>query len=212
MSDIQQPLFFLDQTGQLLDIRFEVERIRVVDRLADGANGKICPKCGASPMRRTHVVWDENTRQHDDGVMILTNIATRVAPPTRPSAPELQYAYVRDKMTLALPLTVLFLFVIGGSSALTAFIAIVRRGPAAWQPTLLCIGVFSAGVAFLLHIRKGDRARTRAEQEKVAQQFALETEYYESQLRQEQKLFNRWKHSWFCTSCAEMAAEPRPGQ
>ncbi|MGW5667481.1 hypothetical protein [Micromonospora sp. NPDC003776] len=86
MTDPDLPAVFYNQDGQTVDVQYNAETIHFVSHIGQGSNGKRCPVCNASPMKRAQLLWEENTRRHRDGMMILANLAVRVAPPKRPGS------------------------------------------------------------------------------------------------------------------------------
>jgi len=204
MSDVDWPTAIYDQAGQLVDLQYNANSISIVNHLADGANGKRCPKCNTSPMYRTQLVWEENTRRHKNGTMLLTNIARRVAPPGRPARP------TRDQVTR--PTVSREPFVAAAMAVVLSFClaptASQRIG--AWLPPLtlpVVTAVVACAALWFAHRRRSQRWK-QLEAETDAR-FDGRMKRYNAALKSSRANYQRWKSSWFCKSCSAIVAEGR---
>lgn len=206
MSDVDWPTAIFDQSGQLVDLQYNASTISVVNNLADGANGKKCPKCNASPMFRTQLVWEENTRRHKQGMMLLTNIARRVAPPGRPSRP--------FQESVSPPRRSNGPYKVAALSALASLVA----GPIAskqLEPTIhlpaLGLPVITLLIA-VLWLWSAARSRKQRWDRAVADSRARNQHQmtrYEAAVKSSRARLNQWRNSWFCKSCSAIVSESR---
>ncbi|XTZ18370.1 hypothetical protein ACQSSU_13900 [Micromonospora echinospora] len=176
-----------DQTGQQVDLQYNAESIMVVNHIVDGRGGKRCPRCNATPMRQTSIVWDEHTRRVERGTMVLTHLALRVAPPRRPQARHRPYA-VRPYLRGMGALTVLAL--------VSAFLG--RLGD---MLMILAVAGAVGLTAWAVHRVVTVRAARRADRER-----------WEKDVARYERNRERWRRSWFCGACGAKVVERRPGQ
>jgi hypothetical protein len=222
MSDPEQPTVIIDQSGQWVDSQFNADNIQIVTNVSEGLNGKRCPACGASPMRRTQVVWAENTRRHGAAIVLLSNIALRVVPPRRPFEPMRRMPYYSPQWSrtaasfgVPLGLTAPILlscaagFVIrlqsdpNESSILGPIGALlyILIGGAGW------ITILILGIVRVKRARDQDNARRASMLADAENEFAQDVQRYEDRLVYDRQQFERWKRSWFCMSCTKIIVE-----
>ena len=208
MTESDWPAAVYDQAGQLVDLQYNASSIHVVNHLSEGANGKRCPKCNASPMARTHLVWEEHTRRHNNGTMLLSNIARRVAPPGRPSRPakeEVAAAKSGNGPTKAAVIAVIVSFVLGplvsnqlGGTSVPATLAL---------PAVTLI----VAVSGLVWARRRRSSQWQARLADADARFNEKMKRYHAAHKTSQQKFRQWQRSWFCKSCSAIVAE-EPGR
>jgi hypothetical protein len=207
MSDADWPGTVWDQRGQEVDLQYNAETISIVNHLSDGANGKQCPKCKASPMARTQLVWEEGTsRRQDGGTVLQNNMVRRAAPPGRPKRPDEQppEAPGPTKRPYKAVATLAVISYLLGPLLLRSAGTELSIPPLALPLAVL----LTAGLAMWWTHHK----RQRAWQEALTanqSRFAEEMRRYEANLNASQRRFQQWKGSWFCRSCSTIVAEQR---
>lgn len=209
MTEPERTAAFFDQSGQLVDVQYNAESIQVVNHLPEGANGKRCPVCAASPMRRTQVVWEENTRRHGTGTMILANIAQRVAPPRRP-LPPVKGLPPNSSRLFERGLRVGLALVVYGIAGWIAANILAGNTPGQEPDMTVLYGFVASWVGALalavLYLR-GRYAKHKRAKDFIEVTFAEQTGHYQARLAADRTLFQQWKRSWFCTSCSAIVAE-----
>ncbi|MFS8479173.1 MAG: hypothetical protein FWJ93_09510 [Micromonosporaceae bacterium] len=184
---MSQPIY--DQSGQLVvGAQYNSDQI-VIANINEGPGGKRCPRCNASPMRRTAIFWEENTRPHGNGYLVTSSLALRAVPPSRPAPPEQldesTKALIRDPGRLAL----------GGLICLPCMGALPE--PIAFVLFFGWIGAVVWLVVSLFTIGEKRRA-VRARNERIWQA-------YQDRLMEYERDKSTWQRSWLCGSCGTMA-------
>jgi hypothetical protein len=218
MIDMEQPSAIFDQLNQSVESQFNANTIIYVKSLSDGVNGKRCSVCGASPMRRTQVVWAENTRQVGGRIVVQSNVGRRVAPPKRPAPPlrrSVGYfprsVYPAAALALAAILA-LFLFlccVTGAATMPGSRSSLLLDVPVAAIVGSALIVFLIVGINYVRRIHAADAVRQAAAENVAASEFAREMRRYEERCEHDRRLFEKWKRSWFCMSCAAVVVEQR---
>jgi hypothetical protein len=202
------PLF--DQSGQQVESQYNAESIIVVRQIPDVAAGKCCPRCKASPMRRTQLVWEENTRRARHGTIVLSRLAQRVAPPRYPNLVPRRFAFRRYLALVGTPLTLAALWAccmfpaldISRQQEAGVMPMSAEHVPSAqilsWRSTgwliLTVIGVAVIAwtvIRYQTHRHRVKAALTELEHIRLAYQAERE----------------RWRRSWFCSACGAIAVE-----
>lgn len=218
MSDMEQPFAFYDQSGQWVETQYNANSVHVVNQILEGANGKRCSVCDASPMRQTQVVWAESTRRHGTRIILLSNVALRVAPPRRPIQPmrilpnhKAQWIHAAILFGAALSM-VGFIILCCAISASSPPESSARSGQFISLMLLLVlvvgwIAMLIAGVSIVRRIYVKDSRRRSTALQNAEKVFALAMRLYTERLAHDRYLYERWKRSWFCMSCAAIVVE-----
>jgi hypothetical protein len=219
---MEQPFAFFDQSGQFVDIQYNADSMHVVNQILEGANGKRCSVCDASPMRQTQVVWAESTRRHGTRTILLSNVALRVAPPRRPIEPSRRPPYYKAQWVYAAGLLGAALSIVGfiilccGFTASSPSESSTDSGQVGslmllWLLMLVFfvgwIAMLIVGIRMIRQIYEKDSARRAVVLTNAEKEFALAMRLYAERLAHDRYLYERWKRSWFCTSCAVIVVE-----
>ena len=210
MTDPDDVGLIFDQSGQLVDSQYNAESIMVVHQISDAVAGKSCPKCNASPMRRTQIVWEQHTRRVRQGTVVLNRLAQRVAPPRYPWLPHREFAIGRYVALVSAPLLAALLWFCctfpGLDQARKEQAGTVPMSPdhvapdeitavrfAGWA--VLAVMVIAAMAWTVLRYRS-HRAAATADLVNLTQWRAVHHQHKD-----------RWRRSWFCDACGAMAVE-----
>lgn len=206
MIDEELPAVFYDQSGQLVDIQYNAESIQVVNHLPLDSNGRRCPACNAVPMRRTQLVWEEHSRRHGNGTMLLSNLAIRVAPPRRPQPP-LRHNVPFGPNDSIFVIALIALVVLIPSAFVWLMALILGRYSDFVTGFSIWLVVMVSGAWLIWGVRRRKKRQQAAKQRDIDDEYTDRLEQYEAMLEIDRADFQTWKQSWFCPSCTTIAVE-----